>query len=307
MRFSVASSMGLSWAEVKAATLSAEAYGFDEMLVSDHLEGLMAWDENAGVLDGPVLLGALASITDTLGLRILVSPITMRHPVLLARALQTVDLIAGGRVTIGVGAGWSPDEHERFGIEFPKFSDRVAALEDACDTIKQLWESAEPVHKSGIYPLRGAKLVPRPSTTRAPLLVGGASDASIELAARYATRWNVLGAPGFVRGRIEVLRAAERLYGRADAVEVTVTRMAVFVEESEDFSYPITVTEGPQPQRRYALAGEEYQTMYVGPADGFAADVQEYAAAGVDRIVLPVSAPYIDGQIKTYAQACGLV
>src|SRR5581483_253667 len=126
-------------------------------------------------------------------------------------------------------------------------------------------------------------------------LVGGASDASIDVAARYASRWNVLGAPGFVRDRIEALRAAERRCGRTDPVEVTVTRMAIFVEDSEEFSYPITVNDGPQPQRKYALAGEERQTMYVGPADGFAEDVQEYAAAGADRIVLPVSAPYVDG------------
>ena len=140
------------------------------------------FDEDAGLLDAVSLLLALAPVTTTLRLGAMVSPITIRHPVVLARAMQTLDLISGGRAEVGVGGGWSWSEHEIFGLPFPGASRRLDLLEDACRTLVSLWESADPVHKEGDFPLHGARLSPSPIQPLTPPLVAGASDHAVRIA-----------------------------------------------------------------------------------------------------------------------------
>ncbi len=162
MRYSLSGSTGLTWSEIRDAAQLGEQLGFDSFFAADHLMAVAGFDEDAGLLDAVSLLLALAPVTTTLRLGAMVSPITIRHPVVLARAMQTLDLISEGRAEVGVGAGWSQSEHEIFGLPFPPASRRLELLEDACRTLVSLWEDPDPVHKEGDFPLRGARLRPRP-------------------------------------------------------------------------------------------------------------------------------------------------
>ena len=105
MRFSLTGTMNLNWPETREAALLAEELGFDAFYTSDHLQGIEGFDPEVGLLDAVSLVTALAPLTDRIRLGCLVSPVSVRHPVVLLRALQTTDLITGGRVEIGVGAG----------------------------------------------------------------------------------------------------------------------------------------------------------------------------------------------------------
>lgn len=149
MRYSLSGSTGLTWSEIRDAAQLGEQLGFDSFFAADHLMAVAGFDEDAGLLDAVSLLLALAPVTTTLRLGAMVSPITVRHPVVLARAMQTLDLISEGRAEVGVGAGWSQSEHDIFGLPFPPASRRLELLEDACRTLVSLWEGPDPVHKQG--------------------------------------------------------------------------------------------------------------------------------------------------------------
>src|SRR5438046_9187607 len=117
---------------------------------------------------------------------------TFRHPALLARMATAVDLLSGGRLVLGVGAGWNVAEHEAFGIGLPPLKERFDRLEEGIAVIKALWTGG-PVDLDGrYYPLRGAAAYPRPQQQPAPaLLIGGDGEVRLlRIVAREADEWN---------------------------------------------------------------------------------------------------------------------
>jgi alkanesulfonate monooxygenase SsuD/methylene tetrahydromethanopterin reductase-like flavin-dependent oxidoreductase (luciferase family) len=311
MRYSISGTTGMTWPEIRDAALLGEELGFDGFFAADHLMAVAGFDEDAGLLDAVSVLLALAPLTSTLRLGAMVSPITIRHPVVLARAIQALDLISEGRADLGVGAGWSEAEHEAFGIPFPPASRRLELLEDACRTLVALWESRDPVSKEGDYPLRGARLNPAPWQANAPLLVAGASDRAVGIAARWGRAWNALGSPGFLRTRIALLREEEQRAGRAEAVEVTVTLRLELCETAQEMEAKADVVRAT-PRARYAqreslLPGEDpTRSMYIGPRRGVGDYVTSLAEIGVQRAVIPLPRPWDPAELRRLAGALGL-
>jgi alkanesulfonate monooxygenase SsuD/methylene tetrahydromethanopterin reductase-like flavin-dependent oxidoreductase (luciferase family) len=311
MRYSISGTTGLTWPEIREAALLGEELGFDGFFAADHLMAVAGFDEHAGLLDAVSVLLALAPLTSTLRLGAMVSPITIRHPVVLARAIQTLDLISEGRADLGVGAGWSEAEHDAFGIPFPLAARRLELLEDACQTLVALWESRDPVSKDGDYPLRGARLSPAPRQASAPLLVAGASDRAVGIAARWGRAWNALGSPEFLRTRIELLRQEEQRVGRTGAVEVTVTLRLELCETAREMEAKADVVRAT-PRARYAqresLLPEEDPTlaMYIGPRQGVGDYVRSLADVGVQRAVVPLPRPWDPSELRRLAGALGI-
>jgi alkanesulfonate monooxygenase SsuD/methylene tetrahydromethanopterin reductase-like flavin-dependent oxidoreductase (luciferase family) len=310
MRYSLSGTTGLTWPQIREAALLGEELGFDGFFAADHLMAVAGFDEDAGLLDAVSVLLALAPLTSTLRLGAMVSPITIRHPVVLARAMQTLDLISEGRADIGVGAGWSALEHERFGLPFPPAPRRLDLLEDACRTLVVLWESDGPVSKEGDYPLREARLSPKPIQRRAPLLVAGASDRAVGIAARWGRAWNALGSAEYLRARIKLLRAEEQRAERAGAVEVTVTLRLEICESAADRAVKERAVRAA-PRERFAqreslLPGEDpTHAMYIGPLDGVADYVASLQEVGVHRAVIPLSRPWDPAELRRLAAALG--
>jgi alkanesulfonate monooxygenase SsuD/methylene tetrahydromethanopterin reductase-like flavin-dependent oxidoreductase (luciferase family) len=137
----------------------------------------------------------LASHTQRIEFGTLVSPLTFRDPVTLARMASAVDDLSGGRLTLGVGAGWSHREHDVFGFELPPPNDRLDRLEEGLEVITGLLRSDTPVSFDGRYfQLREALLLPRPQRPNGPrlLVAGRGRQRSLPLAARYADEWNAM-------------------------------------------------------------------------------------------------------------------
>jgi alkanesulfonate monooxygenase SsuD/methylene tetrahydromethanopterin reductase-like flavin-dependent oxidoreductase (luciferase family) len=311
VRFSLSGTTSLTWPDIRSAALLSEELGFDGFFAADHLMAVAGFDEDAGLLDAVSVLLALAPLTSTLRLGAMVSPITIRHPVVLARAIQTLDLISGGRADLGVGAGWSALEHERFGFPFPAGPRRLELFEDACRTLVALWEGRNPVYKEGDYPLQGARLSPAPIQTKAPLLVAGASDHAVRIAARWGRAWNALGSLAFLRERIGLLREEEQRAGRPGVVEVTVTLRLEFCEspaEMESKADAVRATPRMRYAQREAFLPEEDPTsaMYIGPLHGVAAYVASLEEIGVQRAVIPLPRPWDAVQLRRLASAMGL-
>lgn len=180
---------GLTWSQLFEVARNAERLGFSALYLSDHLAPVdLSTDRE--VLPALSALSALAMATTSINIGTLVSPITIRHPVELAKTFSSLEHLAGPRVDLGIGAGWHGGEHEMFGIDFPEPKARAAKLAASLEVITQLW-SGETCNRSGEYfPLRSAKLNPVPVSKRAPLILGGAGPKLLGLAAKYAIEWN---------------------------------------------------------------------------------------------------------------------
>jgi alkanesulfonate monooxygenase SsuD/methylene tetrahydromethanopterin reductase-like flavin-dependent oxidoreductase (luciferase family) len=181
---------GVSWADWVALAERAEAVGFDGLYVSDHYLSMV--DEDRAALDAWGVLCGLSALTSRLRLGTLVSPGTFRHPAVLARLAATANEISGGRVSVGVGAGWFVREHEAFGFPFPDLDDRLSLLEEQASIVRALLDGEIVDHEGASYRLNGGRA--RGLTQgRIPLALGGeARPRMARLAARVADEYNVV-------------------------------------------------------------------------------------------------------------------
>jgi alkanesulfonate monooxygenase SsuD/methylene tetrahydromethanopterin reductase-like flavin-dependent oxidoreductase (luciferase family) len=180
-----------------------DAAGWHAIYLPDHF---MPHDPTGDPLNGPVAecwttLSALATQTSRVHLGSLVSGNTYRHPALGAKMAATLDQISSGRVVLGVGAGWQPNEHIAYGIPLPDAVKRIAALEEACAVLRTLLDEDRSTISGATYRLLDAPCDPKPVQARLPLLVGGGGEQlTMRVAARYADVWHTWADPlSFVR------------------------------------------------------------------------------------------------------------
>jgi F420-dependent oxidoreductase-like protein len=207
---------GLTWERWFAIADRVESLGLDSLWRSDHFVSLMGHPERPA-LECWTSLTALAQRTRRIRFGPLVSPITFRHPALLARMAAAVDLLSNGRLVLGLGAGWNDAEHQAFGIALPPLKERFDRLEEGIAVIKALW-SGGPVDLEGrYYPLRGASAYPRPlQRPGPPVLIGGDGEVRLlRIVARDADEWNS-HAPGPEAYKIKRAKLEEhcRVVGR---------------------------------------------------------------------------------------------
>ena len=181
---------GLTWERWFRIADHVETLGLESLWRSDHFFSTM--DRERSSLEAWVSLTALAERTKHIRFGPLVSPMTFRHPALLARMAAAVDVLSGGRLVLGVGAGWNEAEHAAFGIRLPPLKERMDRLEEGIVVIRALWR-AGPVDVSGhYYSLRQATAVPRPlQPSGPPLLIGGDGEVRLlRIVAHHADEWN---------------------------------------------------------------------------------------------------------------------
>jgi len=186
---------GVTWGECRALANAAEEHGLEGLFRSDHYTAILA--ESAGALDAWATLAALAAVTERIRLGTLVSPATFRHPSVLARNAVTVDHVSGGRVELGLGAGWYEREHREGGLSFLDARARFDLLAEQVAIVVRSWTEDGFDHDGPAYTLRGQTALPRPlQAPHPPLILGGtARPRGAALAALYATEYNTLAAP----------------------------------------------------------------------------------------------------------------
>jgi alkanesulfonate monooxygenase SsuD/methylene tetrahydromethanopterin reductase-like flavin-dependent oxidoreductase (luciferase family) len=176
---------------IKSAIIEADGLGFDGALMPDHY----MWGEMRGghrmpngysTLETWVTLTYLAGQTESISLGTLVTPLPFRHPPMLAKMLSTLDVLSGGRVVLGVGAGWSQVEFEGYS-EWGGDKHRVDKTVEALRLILRLWTEDEVTFKGKFYKVKGAVLDPKPVQKPYPrLLFGSTGDRMLRLTGRYA-------------------------------------------------------------------------------------------------------------------------
>ncbi len=180
---------GLTWPRWQRMAQAVEDLGLAGLYRSDHFTNPQGPDIES--LECWVSLTWLASHTQWLLFGPLVSPVSFRDPAMLARMGAAVDDLSGGRLTLGVGAGWQEREHSHFGYDLLDVRGRLARYREALEVITRLSRSDQPVDFDGqYYHLREAILLPRPLRPGGPPILVGGGRSVLPLAARYAQEWN---------------------------------------------------------------------------------------------------------------------
>jgi F420-dependent oxidoreductase-like protein len=211
----------------EAAKLAEEA-GFDAISVPDHVhQNRVGGGPTSPMFEAYTVLGALAAVTSSATLFSLVSPVTLRAPGLLAKAVTTLDVISGGRALLGVGAGWDVAEHEAYGLDFPGLGERFDRLDEELAICRAMFETEQTTFTGKFYAVKDAYNSPRPVRGSIPVLVaGGGEKRTLNLVARYGDACNVIaGDPVDVRHKFDVLRGHCEQIGR-DPAEITKTLFA---------------------------------------------------------------------------------
>jgi alkanesulfonate monooxygenase SsuD/methylene tetrahydromethanopterin reductase-like flavin-dependent oxidoreductase (luciferase family) len=222
MRFSLMTEpqLGGTYDDILAAARWAERNGMKSFARSDHYYS--GRDPKPPATDALTTLAGLARETSTIRLAVLVTPVTFRHPSVIAKTAATLDQMSGGRFDLGVGTGWMEAEHQAFGIPFPDWSERFDRLTEALDYLSEAFAGAEAAYEGRYYTL-DADVEPRPSGLR--MIVGGTGKLRTPtLAGIRADEYNHIVAPAAdVAPKIDVMRRAAESAGRDPAaIEVSV-------------------------------------------------------------------------------------
>ena len=288
----------MTYPDTLAMTRAGEALGFDAALLAEHYYPSGTPDRYAGgysahvAADAWIYLASLARETQRIRLGTLVSPVTFRHPVVLAKMAATLDHLSDGRAELGIGAGWLEPEHIAYGFDFPPPPRRVDLVEEQLQVISGLWSQDPFSHNGHAYHLREAHFTPRPVQQPHPtIIVGGSSTAERlpKLAAKYADEY-VINSPS-----LDQCRAARDKLDRACETagrEPSTVRLSAFLAfavgaTQADVDHAFEAYERDNPQ--YARMLNTRSNWIVGTPDQAQQQLAALADAGIDRMMLSVN------------------
>jgi F420-dependent oxidoreductase-like protein len=284
---------GVAWDRWTALARACEEHGFTGLFRSDHYLSFDRPNER-GALDAWATLAALASITDRIRLGTLVSPVTFRHPAQVAKSVVTADHASGGRVELGLGAGWFEREHQAYGFPFPDAAERMAILGEQLEIVHRLWDpDARSISFDGRYHrLIDSPGLPKPIQRPHPPLImgGGAGPRSAALAARWADEYDVFSvAPQEAAERRARISAACESIER-DPTEVRFSVMTTILVGADRRELERRATammdRNDEDGDAGAFLDRMRATRLVGAPEEILERVGEYAEAGVGRIYL---------------------
>jgi F420-dependent oxidoreductase-like protein len=234
MRFGVFTSMGSqTWAGVLDLWKRLEATGWDMACVTDHFM------PNTRDREGPTMeawstLSALAALVPRMKVGTIVLGNTYRHPAVVAKMAAQVDIIAGGRLLLGMGAGWQKNEHDAYAIPFYTLRERLERLDEACQVIRSLWTERRSNFQGQFYQLEDAPLDPKPVSKPHPELMigGGGEKVTLRIAAKHADHWNVWGGPNVLARKGKILDEHCAKVGRNPKSFARSLNMAVMFTDS---------------------------------------------------------------------------
>lgn len=276
MRISAWLSHQQPWTEIVAAARHLEAGGWDGLYVADHF---MGDGGGFGPVDDPnheatALLAGLAASTERVRIGSLVLGATYRHPAVLANWATTVDHISGGRLVLGLGAGWQENEHEQYGIELGSPGTRIQRFDEHCAIVTGLLRQKQTTVEGEHYVVRNAISEPKPVQERLPLLIGGKGDRMLGVVARHADEWNMWSLPETQAERAAALARRCEAIDR-DPAEIRHSTQAL-----------VMLTDDAAQAARF-VEGVGARPAVGGTVDQLADLVAGWRDAGVDEAIIP--------------------
>jgi alkanesulfonate monooxygenase len=277
---------GATYDDLLAVARTAERLGYGAFFRSDHYLG-MGTDGLPGPTDAWITLAGLARDTTTIRLGTLMTSVTFRHPGVLAISVAGVDQMSGGRVELGLGAGWFEDEHTAYGIPFPETGERFERFEESLAIVTGLWETppGERFDYDGLhYRLTDSPALPKPlQSPRPPVLIGGKGKRRTpQLAARYADEFNIpFESVEFTRSQFGRVRAAcEEIHRDPDSLAYSNALVLCCGKDEAEV------------RRRADAIGREVDDLrangLAGTPQELVEKIEQYAEAGSSRLYLQV-------------------
>lgn len=293
--YSLADGTGGTWAAVNHWAQRAEELGFDSVWLSDHLfldlERYGGSAERYGAVECLSGLAGLAVATSRCKIGALVVCNDLRHPSVVAKTAATIDLLSGGRLELGIGAGWYAPDFEAAGIDFPPPGRRLRRLAEAVQVITGMLSNEVFSFDGRYYRVEEARNLPRPASSPRPRVwVGGKGDTTVSIAGRYADGYNAVWnwTPQAFGDRLDVLDRSITKAGRqrsevarsvglyalvAEDQKAVEARYATYVANSPVTTSPTTVSEWGSDK----LAGTPEQVV---------ARIKQFEALGVEEVIL---------------------
>ena len=320
MRFALMleAQQGLSYGDHVAIAKRAEANGLEALFRSDHYQSFPG-PAGEPTTDAWTVVAGLARETDRIGLGVLVSPVTFRHPGSFAKVVTTVDEMSGGRIEVGVGAGWNEDDHSQLGLHFPPITERADLMEDQLAILHGLWGEPDGWSYDGHQVVvRDARFHPKPvdvpgrprtpiGGARPRLIVGGqGSPRSYRLAARYADEFNLSSSsPDVAVKAFAALDATCVAAGRDPSTMARSTMAGVLIgrDDAEMKTRLAALATAVGSNDADAWLDGGLTRWIAGTPDEARAAVRRFAAAGVERIMLQDFLPWDLDMIDVMGEA----
>lgn len=284
---------------LRSIAVRAEDAGFRDIWLMDHFRQIRSvgrpWED---IPEPYTALGYLAGVTTSIRLGCLVTPVTHRHPAVLAQMIATLDVVSGGRSVCGLGIGWDKEEHKSFGIPFPDTATRYEMLEETVDILRLMWGKRTPEYEGTHFQADSLACYPRPVQDPIPILIGGSGERkTLRLVARLADAANVFGTPERVSHKVGVLREhCEAVDRDFDEIEVTHLVNAITAQDRGGLRSQVDRV------RPASVSFEEFVNKNNGalPADLielFAA----YNDAGAGHSIVSLPNAHLEGGIEAFA------
>ncbi|MGK2928321.1 MAG: TIGR03560 family F420-dependent LLM class oxidoreductase [Acidimicrobiales bacterium] len=273
MQFSVWPGPQQPWPDLVEVARHAELMGWGRLYVADHFMSNDA-DADGATLECWSVVAALAAAVPRVGIGTLVCGNTYRHPAVLANQAATADIISGGRIVLGLGAGWQVNEHDKYGIDLYDLRTRMDRFEEACQVVRALRDDDRASFSGEHYQLTDAPMNPKPVGPMPLLIGGGGEKRTLRIAARHAEEWNVWSEPDQFAHKVSVLEGHCADVGRDPASIHKSTQALLFL--SDDEAYLDKMRDRDLPVK--AMIGTPPQLTEI---------VAAYRDAGVDELIIP--------------------
>lgn len=290
----------VAWPELMAAGREIERLGFDSLWSNDHFYPVVGGPDgpvtgrDGPIFEGWMILAGFVAATGRVRLGCLVSGAGYRNIGLLVKMATALDHASGGRLTLGLGAGWHEREHLAFGFGYPSLGERLTRLEEAAAIARGLLDGETVTFAGRWYSVDRARNDPPPLQARLPLLIGGSGERrTLPIVARYADAWNGEGDPETIRHKNGVLDEHCRAVGRDPAA----------IRRTVGLPPPLLRTSRGEARaalaailERHGLAAEQARraadSPLAGTADEVAAVLAAYREVGAEEVIFDWPSPF---------------
>ncbi len=290
----------LEWSQILELWQKADAWGYDSLWNFDHFYPIFV-DPEGPCLESWTTLAALAQATRRARVGQLVNGNTYRHPCVTAKMAATVDHVSGGRLNLGIGAGWFELEHRNFGIDFKTVPGRLEALEEALRIIRgMLTEPRTTVHGKH-YHVTEAIGLPKPvQQPHPPIMIGGTGErVLLRLVAQYADMWNASTSAERMKALIDTIaRHGDRVGRDTGRIEKTVMLPLCYRAAPEREQFVCNLLAGmrqttPELARRQGMIGGKQECLDT---------IERYVGAGVTHFIFMLFAPFFPDEVQAFAE-----
>jgi F420-dependent oxidoreductase-like protein len=292
----------VQWPAISSLWEKADQWGYDSLWTFDHFYPIFVPDPSGPCMEGWTTLTALSQRTKRARIGALVNGNTYRNPCITAKMAATLDQITGGRVNLGLGAGWFELEHRSFGIDFKTVGGRLQALDESCEIIKGMFTQDKMTLKGKHYTVTDAMCNPKPvQKPHPPLLIGGSGEKSLlKIVAKHADMWNMPNASAETMAqKIGVIRRHGDIVGR-DTEQIENAAMISMCyrapkEREEMMAGLVAMMSQQTPQ-------QARKQMMIGGRDECLETIERYTKVGVTHFIFMMMAPYFEDEVQRFAE-----